>query len=123
MHQVGYGFGTKEFAWPNVLRVWIGDSPGETNSEAADQVVEVTCNLDDTTGQILGYLLEYLLAAGALDAWFTPIQMKKNRPAIQLSILARPEDAEALAAQILKQTPTLGCATGVSSGRRLAARS
>jgi len=105
---VGYGFGTKEFAWPNALRAWIGDAPGEPTSEATDQVVEVACNLDDTTGQVLGYLLERLLAAGALDAWFTPIQMKKNRPATQLSVLARPEDAEALAVLVLRETTTLG---------------
>ncbi len=109
---VGYGFGTKEFAWPNALRVWLGESPIESataaGDSAADSVVELACNLDDASGQVLGYAMERLLAAGALDVWFTPIQMKKNRPATMLSVLARPTDADALAALLLRETPTLG---------------
>jgi uncharacterized protein (TIGR00299 family) protein len=113
---VGYGFGTKEFAFPNALRVWIGEPAGQAHSPAptpdqgdqGDEVVELACNLDDVTGEALGYAMERLLAEGALDAWFTPIQMKKNRPGVQVSVLARPEDAPALAALLLRETPTLG---------------
>jgi uncharacterized protein (TIGR00299 family) protein len=105
---VGYGFGTKEFDWPNALRVWIGESLPATATSEEDQIVQLCCNLDDTTGEVLGHVMERLLAVGALDVWFTPIQMKKNRPACQVSVLARPQDAEALAALLLRETPTLG---------------
>jgi uncharacterized protein (DUF111 family) len=113
---VGYGFGTKEFppsassgpGWPNAVRVWLGRSLPPPSRPKGDQVVELACNLDDATGEMLGYAMERALAAGALDVWFTPIQMKKNRPATMLSVLARPEDADDLAALLLRETPTLG---------------
>jgi hypothetical protein len=111
---VGYGFGTKRLDWPNALRVWQGEAlppsqaPPESASGERDLVVELTCNLDDATGESLGYVMERLLATGALDVWFTPIQMKKNRPAIQVSVLARPGDADGLTALLLRETPTLG---------------
>jgi hypothetical protein len=66
------------------------------------------CNLDDVTGELIGYVIERLLATGALDAWATPIVMKKGRPAIQLACLAHPGDVERLAHAILRETPTLG---------------
>lgn len=105
---VGYGFGTREFEFPNAVRVWLGEALVAAASPESDQVVELACNLDDATGQLLGYTMERLLAAGALDVWFIPIQMKKNRPAVQLSVLARPEEAEALTRLLLNETPTLG---------------
>jgi uncharacterized protein (TIGR00299 family) protein len=105
---VGYGFGTREFDWPNALRVWLGQTPSPSTKLEGDQVVQLASNLDDTTGEALGYVMERLLEAGALDVWFTPIQMKKNRPATQLSVLARLEDADALASLLLSETPTLG---------------
>jgi uncharacterized protein (TIGR00299 family) protein len=118
---VGYGFGTKELEWPNALRVWLGESLPSPPTFESDQVVGLACNLDDATGEVLGYVMERLLAAGALDAWFTPIQMKKNRPAVQLSVLARPEEAGALADILLRETPTLGVRQQVF-GRTKAAR-
>jgi uncharacterized protein (DUF111 family) len=105
---VGYGFGAKEFEWPNALRVWIGESPDSPSTSKGDVVIQLSCNLDDMTGEVLGYTMEQLLAAGALDVWFTPIQMKKNRPATMLSVLAQPEDANGLAELILCETSTLG---------------
>jgi pyridinium-3,5-bisthiocarboxylic acid mononucleotide nickel chelatase len=102
---VGYGFGTRELDWPNALRVWLGT---RVTTLGSDEVTQLTCNLDDATGEALGYLMDCLLAAGALDVWFTPIQMKKNRPATQLALLARSEDANRLAAIVLQETPTLG---------------
>ncbi|OGO06139.1 MAG: hypothetical protein A2Y73_05280 [Chloroflexi bacterium RBG_13_56_8] len=66
------------------------------------------CNLDDMTGEALGYALEQVLAAGALDAWFTPIYMKKNRPAYIFSVLCLPEDRQALCELLLRETTTLG---------------
>jgi uncharacterized protein (TIGR00299 family) protein len=111
---VGYGFGTRAFDWPNALRVWLGQAlhPPQADSQSlsseSDFVVEMTCNLDDATGEALGYVMERLLEAGALDVWFTPIQMKKNRPAIQISVLAGPGNADDLATLLLRETPTLG---------------
>jgi uncharacterized protein (TIGR00299 family) protein len=120
---VGYGFGTKEFDWPNALRVWLGEPLSPQPGSEADQVVLLACNLDDATGEALGYAMDRLLAAGALDVWFTPIQMKKNRPATQLSVLCHPEDAAALANLLLYQTPTLGVRRQVvsrtTSGREM----
>ena len=73
-----------------------------------DQVMLLECNLDDMTGEALGYAMERILAAGALDAWFTSIYMKKNRPAAMLSVLCRPADGPGLRALILAETTTLG---------------
>jgi uncharacterized protein (TIGR00299 family) protein len=73
-----------------------------------EHVVELRCNLDDVTGELVAYTIEQLLAAGALDAWATPLVMKKGRPAVQLSCLAYPTDRDALAQLILHETPTFG---------------
>ena len=104
---VGVGFGDKEFPWPNSLRVWLGE-PFHPAQTEADQVVLLECNLDDVTGEALGYAMERLFAAGALDVWFTPIFMKKNRPATMLSVLAPAGEAETLGLVLLRETPTLG---------------
>ncbi len=64
IQQVGYGFGTKEFAWPNALRVWLGVLPDKSPTNVSDFVVELTCNVDDSTAEVLGYTMERLLAAG-----------------------------------------------------------
>jgi pyridinium-3,5-bisthiocarboxylic acid mononucleotide nickel chelatase len=73
-----------------------------------DEVVVIEANLDDTIPEHLGYAMERLLAAGALDAFFMPIQMKKNRPGTLLGVIARPDDASRLAEVILRETTTLG---------------
>jgi uncharacterized protein (TIGR00299 family) protein len=105
---VGYGFGQKEFPWANAVRAWLGEADAPLPDAGRDQVTLLECNLDDATGETLGYAMERLFAAGALDVWFTPVQMKKNRPAVVLSTLARPEQADAIAQVILHETPTLG---------------
>ncbi len=74
----------------------------------SQQIVLLECNLDDMTGEELGFVLERLLAEGALDAWFTPIIMKKSRPAVILSTLCWPAQADSLSALLLRQTSTLG---------------
>ncbi len=102
---VGYGFGEKEFPWPNAVRAWLGELEETPGREG---VVLLECNLDDATGELMGYVMERLFAAGALDVWFVPVQMKKNRPGVVLSALARPERADTLASLILRETPTLG---------------
>ena len=113
LEAVGYGFGSRELAWPNAVRAWLGRPPGIAGlapgpAAEHDSVVLLECNLDDTTGEVLGYAMERLLSAGALDVWFTPIQMKKNRPAVKLSVLAQPGLAADLARLLLQETTTLG---------------
>lgn len=102
---VGYGFGEKEFPWPNAVRAWLGETE---ETLAQETVCLLECNLDDVAGEVLGYTMERLFAAGALDVWFTPVQMKKNRPGVVLSVLARPGGADTLVTVILRETPTLG---------------
>jgi len=79
-----------------------------SGAQTFEQVALLECNLDDMTGEALAYALERLLDAGALDAWFTPIVMKKGRPAVLLSVLCRPDDAPALRRAMLQETTTLG---------------
>ncbi|WP_199774962.1 nickel insertion protein [Lactobacillus sp. CBA3606] len=76
--------------------------------QTADAVVLIEANLDDQTGESLGYAMAELLAAGAYDVYFTPIQMKKNRPATKLSVLGQPRDREKLTKIILTATSTMG---------------
>jgi uncharacterized protein (TIGR00299 family) protein len=108
LQAVGYGFGAKDLDWANALRVWLGEELPLLHSEESDQVVLLACNLDDVTGEVLGHTMERLQAAGALDVWFTAIQMKKNRPATQVSVLCKAEEAEAVTKLLLRETPTLG---------------
>jgi uncharacterized protein (TIGR00299 family) protein len=104
--KVGYGAGTKDFeAWPNVMRIWVGEEIAPAGSE---DLVLLETNIDDMSPEIYGYLMEKLLAMQALDVWFTPIQMKKNRPAVMLSVLT-PRHAEFdLIQTIMRETSTLG---------------
>jgi uncharacterized protein (TIGR00299 family) protein len=94
---------------------WQGQAGGSTLHAASptqhsqrEALVELRANLDDATGEVIAYALERLLAAGALDAWAAPLVMKKGRPAVLLSCLARPEQADALAELVLRETPSLG---------------
>ena len=106
VERVGTGFGTRELPWPNVLRLWVGQS---TESDLqTDEITVIETNLDDLTPEHAGFAMERLLAAGALDVFFTPIQMKKNRPAVLLTILAAPADADRLAGAVLRETTSLG---------------
>jgi len=78
------------------------------DTERIETLILLETNIDDMPAEWLGPLLAQLLDAGALDAWFTPIQMKKNRPAVQLSALCRPENAPELRALLFVHTSTLG---------------
>ena len=148
IHRIGVGAGGKNPpAFPNVLRLWLGqtilstanaqpnrpvsasearqsrplprhsresgnpETSGDPNVPFArwqDNIILLETNIDNATGEQLGYAMEQLFAAGALDVWHTPIQMKKNRPAILLSALAPAELETQLAEAILRHTPTLG---------------
>lgn len=101
--RIGYGMGKKDFPAANCVRVF----SGETNQQSAD-IVEIDCNLDDITGEQLGFALETLLEKGALDVYIIPIQMKKNRPGYKLVCLCRPDDEDRMVQLILQHTTTLG---------------
>lgn len=104
--KIGHGAGTRDFQdCPNILRAFLGESSRPLNHET---VLELSCNLDDVTPEVLGYLMEQLLAAGALDVWYTPIQMKKSRPGLLLSLLCSVEQKEELGKLIMQETGTLG---------------
>lgn len=107
IERVGYGFGTRQLPWLNAVRIWLGEASLPTDDEQ-DEVVLVECNLDDVTGEELGHVLERCLQAGALDVWFTAIQMKKSRPGVKVSVLATPDLLPALSELLLRHTPTLG---------------
>lgn len=100
--KAGYGMGTKDFPVANTLRAMLG------TQEAGDSVVELSCNLDDMTGEEIGFAMEALLDAGALDVCTIPIGMKKSRPGVQLQVLCRTGDREAMAGEIFRNTTTLG---------------
>ena len=104
--EVGYGLGTRNpSSYPNVLSLTIGELVCEPD---ATRLVLLETNIDDITGEILGYVQEKLLDAGARDVWFTPIQMKKNRPATLLSTLADADSKDLMTKIILRETTTLG---------------
>jgi uncharacterized protein (TIGR00299 family) protein len=106
---IGYGYGRRELPWPNALRVWLGDVADDAPDDAErDEVVLLETNIDDMNPQFYAPLLERLFAAGALDAFLTPILMKKGRPATKVSVLAAPAAAAALSALLIEETTTLG---------------
>lgn len=113
----GYGTGTKDFAAANVVRAMIGES-----RDAAEEVVELKCNIDDMTAEALGYAQEALLSAGALDVYTTPIGMKKNRPAILLTCMCRKEQRDDMLRCIFANTTTIGVREYVSARYTLARR-
>jgi len=100
---IGYGMGKKDFEQANCVRAFLGESEGKL-----EQITKLECNLDDMTGEDIGFAIEQLFNAGARDVFTQPIGMKKNRPGILLSVLCLPEDADRLAEEIMKHTSTLG---------------
>ena len=117
---IGYGAGDRDFPQhANVLRVLIGEKAAA--SEAA-LVSVIEANIDDSSPQVLGYALERLMEAGALDVSLSPLQMKKNRPGALLRVIARPEDKENLAEVVFAETSTLGLRI-YSAERRVEERS
>ena len=113
----GYGTGTKDFAAANIVRAMIGES-----RDAAEEVIELKCNIDDMTAEALGYAQEALLSAGALDVYTTPIGMKKNRPAILLTCMCRKEQRDDMLRCIFANTTTIGVREYVSARYTLARR-
>lgn len=102
--KTGMGAGKKDFKQANVLRAMIL----EIEESAGDQMWVMESNIDDCTGEMLGFAMEMILAAGAADVWATPIFMKKNRPAYMVSVLCREDKVEELETLVLTQTTTIG---------------
>ena len=106
MQAQGYGLGSRDpEEYPNVLGLWVGQI-AESEQKGGLSLLET--NLDDSTGELLGYVQERLLGIGARDVWFTPIQMKKNRPATMLSAIVDERTETQAADIIMRETTTLG---------------
>jgi uncharacterized protein (DUF111 family) len=102
----GYGAGSRDIdGYPNLLRFSVG---GMRDAGAAQTLTEVTCNLDTLTGEDLGYLLASLLERGAVDAFATPVVMKKGRPAYQVTVLVENADRDLVVQFLLEEALTLG---------------
>jgi uncharacterized protein (TIGR00299 family) protein len=107
--RTGWGAGTRAFPdRPNVLRAVLGarTDTSRANDQSAHEVLEA--NIDDMTGELTGHVMSLLMQSGALDAWATPITMKKGRPGVVLSAIAAPGDAHRISELILRETTTLG---------------
>ncbi|MBR4404335.1 MAG: nickel pincer cofactor biosynthesis protein LarC [Clostridiales bacterium] len=102
--KTGYGMGKKDFEKANMLRTFIGEEQNEDD----DKVIEMSCNVDDMTGEEIGYATGILLNSGALDVFTTPVYMKKNRPGILITVIVKPEDKDKFAKLIFEHTTTIG---------------
>jgi uncharacterized protein (TIGR00299 family) protein len=112
LRQTGYGAGTREYEkFPNALRVMIGEDQSSDLAESgfvAERLWMIETNMDDISPQILGHVMERAFELGALDCYFTSVQMKKNRPGVLLSILCRAAERSALSELLFSETTTLG---------------
>ena len=113
IEKVGYGMGTRDFGdVANCVRVMLGEEAGPTGKESANAtptgILELACNLDDMTGEEIGFAMERLLEAGALDVYTQSITMKKSRPAVILTALIRPSDKEEMTELFFRYTTTIG---------------
>jgi uncharacterized protein (DUF111 family) len=115
--RIGYGAGQKDFPQANILRLFVGKaaSPAgqhalskSTRAPQTESIVVLETNLDNATGETIGHAVDKLWSAGALDVSLTPIQMKKGRPGVLLSVQARPVDVGELESILFSATPTLG---------------
>ena len=116
IEHVGYGAGSARLDFPNVVRVVVGEADPSANAAAetvpgSELVLET--NVDDLNPELYAYVLERLFAAGAQDAWLTPIVMKKGRPAVTISVLASPSREEAIRQVLFRETGTLGIRSSV----------
>ena len=115
---IGYGVGTKDFDSPNVLRMIVGDEGTSTE----DEVTVLEANMDDMTGEAAGFLLGKLLDAGARDAFYIPVQMKKNRPGMLLSVITTESRVQALETLIFSESSTIGIRRSVMKRSVMARR-
>ena len=103
VHSIGYGMGKKNFERANCVRAMLGET-----EDPADSILELRCNVDDMTGEAIGFALEQFMAEGALDAFTTPIGMKKSRPGVLITVLCREDDREKFLQLVFAHTTTLG---------------
>jgi len=115
--KIATGSGQRDFTWPNVARMWLGEPTAPRGA-----MIQLETNIDDMNPQLYPNVMEKLLAAGARDVWLTPIQMKKGRPGVILSVLAPVESESALAHLLLRETTTLGVRVSRVHHRHEAAR-
>ena len=124
--RIGYGLGTRDNRTrPNVLRAVLGETSG-TDAVAqdweTDTVAVLETNLDDLSAEVLGHFVERALADGALDVFHTPVQMKKNRPGVLLTVLCAEADADRFAAKMLRETSAFGVRRTLAERRKLRRR-
>ena len=118
---IGYGAGTADLeGQPNVLRLMVGEAAEKRPAAESETIRVLEANLDDMNPQIYGYFLEKALAAGALDVFATPVQMKKNRPGVLVTVLCKPEDEPKFHDMLFAETTTLGVRTYTAERRVLA---
>jgi hypothetical protein len=107
LQAVGYGAGERDLPIPNVLRLLLGESAAPAGA-TTETLTLLETNIDDQNPELYDYVMARLFAAGTLDVFLSPIQMKKNRPAALLQVLCRPEQVDSLAAILFAETSTLG---------------
>ncbi|MBQ7525961.1 MAG: nickel pincer cofactor biosynthesis protein LarC, partial [Abditibacteriota bacterium] len=112
--KIGYGMGTKDFDRVNCVRAILG-----TAEDMAETVTEIRCNIDDKTGEEMGFACETLMEAGARDVFTTPVTMKKSRPGVLLTVICETTEAPRFAELIFKHTTTLGLRESVVQRRCL----
>jgi uncharacterized protein (DUF111 family) len=121
IERIGYGAGERELAaQPNLLRLLVGEALDAGPRDEQLWIVET--NLDDAPGEVVGYCIERLWEAGALDVYTTPIQMKKNRPGMLVSVLCEPPAVENVESVLFTETTTLGVRRWPVSRRKLERR-
>ena len=108
LNKIGIGVGSRNIGGPNTLRVFLGEDVTADGETQNDDIIVINSNIDDSSGEDLGYLLEKLMDAGALDVSYSPIFMKKNRPAYRLEVICRAETREKLSEIIFDETTTIG---------------
>jgi hypothetical protein len=108
LKNIGVGAGHRELSFPNVMRVWIGETQAAVGELLVETLSILETNIDDVNPQVYEHVMLQLFAAGALDVTLTPTQMKKNRSGILLSVLCNPADADKLQSIIFSETITLG---------------
>ena len=108
LNKIGIGVGSRNIGGPNTLRVFLGEDVTADGETQNDDIIVINSNIDDSSGEDLGYVLEKLMDAGALDVSYSPIFMKKNRPAYRLEVICRAETREKLSEIIFDETTTIG---------------
>ena len=103
VQDIGYGMGKKDFDAANCVRVMLGET-----ADKADEICELGCNVDDMTGEAVGFAMDRLFEAGALDVYTVPIGMKKSRPGTLIKVMCRESDKEKIIETVFKYTTTIG---------------